>query len=189
MKTTSSFATLAMTAACLLPTLCSAQSAAPRTSAQGQARVEREVRHELQMIPQYGVFDHLTYQVNGETVTLMGSVTLPVTKNNAEKAVKDIEGVEKIENKITVLPVFAADDQIRLAVYNAIYGSPALQRYALQAIPSIHIIVNKGNVTLEGAVLNKADADMAITRAKTVPGTFEVESNLRLDNASAPVKK
>jgi hyperosmotically inducible protein len=137
------------------------------------------------MVPQYGVFDHLAYRVDGNEVTLTGTVTLPVIKSNAEKAVRTIEGVEKVNNKITVVAVYSADAQLRLALYRAIYGSSALERYALQAIPSIHIIVNNGNVTLEGAVQNKADADIAITRAKTVPGTFSVTSNLKIDNPPA----
>ncbi len=100
---------------------------------------------------------------------------------------KDIEGVEKVDSKITVLPVFATDEGIRLAVYNAIYGAPALQQYALRAVPTIHIIVNNGNVTLEGAVMNKG-RPITPTRAKAVPGTFEVKSNLKIDNAP-PVQK
>jgi hyperosmotically inducible periplasmic protein len=146
------------------------------------ARIAREVQRALVMVPQYGVFDYLAYQVNGYEVTLTGSVTQPVTKNNAEKGVKSIEGVEKLNNKITVLPLYTTDNQIRMAVFQAIYGTPALERYARQAIPSIHIIVNNGNVTLEGAVLNKGDADLAFIRAKTVPGTFNVTSNLKTDN-------
>lgn len=165
---------------CLLPLICLAQSTP-------QARMERAVQRELVMVPQYGVFDNLAYKVNGYEVTLTGDVTRPVVKINAEAAVKSIEGITKVVNQINVLPTFAADDQIRLAVYNAIYGAPALQRYALQAIPSIHIIVNKGNVTLEGAVANKGDADMAVIRAKSVPGTFQVTSNLKVDTP-APSK-
>jgi hyperosmotically inducible protein len=186
MKTTFRFVAAA---ACLLPVSVWGQAKSTRgISPEGIARIEREVRHELLMVPQYGVFDHMAYQVNGETVILTGSVRQPVTKTNAENAVKRIEGVVKVENKINVLPVFRTDDAIRLAVYNSIYGFPALQRYALQAIPSIHIVVSNGNVTLEGAVLNKADADMALVRAKSVPGTFEVKSNLKPDNPPATTK-
>lgn len=152
------------------------------TSPQAQARVAREVRHELTMLPQAGVFDNLQFKTDGTTVTLMGQVTNQVLKPNAEKAVKSIEGVEKIDNQIEILPLLSSDQAIRVATYRAIYGAPSLERYALQAVPSIHIIVNRGNVTLEGAVLNKADADQALIRAKTVPGTFEVKSNLRTDN-------
>jgi hyperosmotically inducible protein len=153
-----------------------------------QARIERAVQRELIMVPQYGVFDHLTYQVNGDTVTLTGSVTRPVTKTNAERAVKSIEAVSKVDNKITVLPVYGADDAIRLAVYRAVYGTPALERYALQAVPSIHIIVNNGNVTLEGAVGNKGDGDLAAIRAKTVSGVFAVTSHLLVDAPAGKAK-
>jgi hyperosmotically inducible protein len=146
--------------------------------------VNREVMHELTMLSQYGVFDNLQFKTDGTTVTLMGQVTNQVLRPNAEKAVKSIEGVEKVDNKIEVLPPIPADNNIRLAVYRAIYGSPSLERYALQAVPSIHIIVRNGNVTLEGVVANKADADQALIRAKTVPGTFDVKSNLRVDAPS-----
>ena len=174
-----------LSATACLSALYFAQQPSKRTvSPQAQARIEREVRHELLMIPQYGVFDNLAYQVNGYDVTLTGSVTQPIIKASAERAVKSIEGVEKIDNKIVVLPVNTADNQIRLAVYRAIYGSSALERYALQSIPSIHLIVNTGTVTLEGAVATKGDADMATIRAKTVGGVFSVTSNLKIDTPS-----
>jgi hyperosmotically inducible protein len=141
------------------------------------------------MIPQYGVFDNLQYQVDGNKVTLLGQVRLIVTKNNAEKAVKGIEGVEQVDNQIEVLPVYQSDDQIRLALYRAIYGQPSLQRYQLQAIPSIHIIVNNGHVTLEGAVLNKTDSQIAETQAKAMPGIFSVTNHLHVDQQTADRSK
>ena len=161
-----------------------AQQARQGISPQAQARVSREVMHELTMLPQLGVFDNLQFKTDGTTVTLMGQVTNQVLKPNAEKAVKSIEGVEKVNNQIEVLPPLGNDQAIRIAVYRAIYGAPALERYALQAVPSIHIIVSRGNVTLEGVVANQGDADQALIRAKTVPGTFEVKSNLRVDAPS-----
>lgn len=178
--------------AALLPGAIFAQSSQPNkpklesrkptsVSPQVQSRIEREVRHELVGIPQYGVFDALSYKVEGAKVTLTGDVTKPVIKQNAENAVKGIEGGEQVDNKINVLPVYSADDQIRLATYRAIYGQPSLQRYQLQAVPSIHIIVNNGQVTLEGAVLNKTDSQIAETQAKTVGGVFSVTNHLRLD--------
>ena len=153
------------------------QTISPQTT----AHIQREVRHELLGISQYGVFDNLAFKVDGAKVTLLGSVTKPVIKDNAERAVKGIEGVEQVDNKIEVLPVYSSDDQIRLATYRAIYGQPSLQRYQLQAVPSIHIIVNNGQVTLEGAVLNKTDSQIAEAQAKTVGGVFSVTNNLRLD--------
>jgi hyperosmotically inducible protein len=89
-----------------------------------QERLIRQVRHELVMLPYYGVFDHFAYRVDGDTVTLMGQVTRPTLKSSAENVVKQIEGVERVENNIEVLPVSPNDDNIRLAAYRAIYGPP-----------------------------------------------------------------
>ena len=143
-------------------------------------RLTREVRHELVMLPYYGVFDNLAYRVDGNTVTLFGQVTRPTLKSDAENVVKHIEGVERVVNEIQVLPLSTMDDQTRLAVYRAIYGHPGLDRYAMQAVPSIHIIVSNGNVTLEGVVDSQGDKDQANIRAGAVPGVFKVTNNLRV---------
>src|SRR2546430_7386692 len=127
----------------------------------GQERLVKEVRHELVMLPYYNVFDNLSYRVDGSTVTLMGQVTRPTLKSDAERVVKGIEGVEKVVNNIEVLPVSPNDDRIRMAVYRAIYGQSALQRDSLPEVPPILIIVNNGNVTLEGVVASEADKNIA----------------------------
>ena len=147
-----------------------------------QDRVTREVRHELVMLPYYGVFDNLTYRVDGGTVTLMGQVTRPTLKSDAGNVVKGVEGVERVDNKIQVLPLSSIDDGLRIAEYRAIYGHPGLDRYAMQSVPPIHIIVDNGKVTLEGVVANQGDKDMAGVRANTVSGVFSVTNNLRLDS-------
>src|SRR3979409_1197232 len=100
-----------------------------RDPGKADARLQKEVRHELVMLPFYDVFDNFEYKVEGGTVTLLGQVTRPNLKSDAEKAVKQIEGVERVENRIEVLPVSPNDDRLRLAVYRAIYGSPGLDRY------------------------------------------------------------
>ena len=148
----------------------------------GERGLSREVRHELTTLPYYGVFDNLSYRVDGDRVTLLGQVTQPTLKRDAESAVKDIEGVRSVENQIEVLPLSSSDDRIRRAVYRAIYGNSALERYALQAVPSIHIIVRNGQVTLEGAVANEGDRNAANTRARAVRGVFGVNNNLRVDD-------
>jgi osmotically-inducible protein OsmY len=148
----------------------------------GQDRITREVRHELVMLPYYGVFDNLAYRVDGNTVTLLGQVTRPTLKSDAENAVKHIEGVEKVNNQIQVLPLSPMDDRIRIAEYRAIYGQPPLDRYAMQAVPPIHIIVDNGRVTLQGVVANQADKDMANVRANGVSGVFGVTNNLAVEN-------
>jgi hyperosmotically inducible protein len=152
-------------------------------SRRGQDRLIRQVRHELVMLPYYGVFDNLSYRVDGSTVTLMGQVTRPTLKSDAENVVKDVEGVERVVNNIEVLPLSPHDRDIRLAAYRAIYGHSNLNRYALQAVPPIHIIVKNGNITLEGVVANEADKNVAGIQAKGVSGAFSVTNNLRVEKS------
>jgi len=141
-------------------------------------KLTKEVRHQLVMLPWYSVFDNLAYQVEGDKVTLYGQVTRPTLKSDAESAVKSIEGVTTVVNNIEVLPLSPMDDQLRRAVYRALYGDPGLSRYSVQAVPSIHIIAKNGNVTLEGVVDSEADKNLANLRANGVPNVFSVKNNL-----------
>lgn len=143
--------------------------------------LEDKVRHQLVMLPYYNVFDNLAFKVDGSTVTLLGQVTRPTLKSDAGRVVKSIEGVEKVVNNIEVLPVSPNDDRIRTAVYRAIYGHTALQRYGLQAVPPIHIIANNGNVTLEGVVASEGDKNIANIQDNGVSGVFSVKNNLRVE--------
>ena len=145
-----------------------------------EEHLSREVRHELVMLPYYGVFDNLAYKVNGGIVTLMGQVTRASLKSDAESAVKHIEGVMQVVNDIQILPSSPDDDRLRMALFQAIYAENTLSRYAVQAVPPIHIIVEKGRATLEGAVATEADKNMAGMRAKDVSGVFSVSNNLRV---------
>jgi len=162
------------------------QRAADRSvTPRGQDRITREVRHELVMLPYYGVFDNLAFKVDGSTVTLIGQATRPTLKSDAEKVVKDIEGVDRVVNQIEVLPLSPMDDQIRLAAYRAIYSTNGLDRYALNAVPPIHIIVNNGKVALEGVVSSEADKNLAGVKANGVSGVFSVSNNLRVEGRDA----
>ena len=154
---------------------------APRAVSSYESWLNQQVHHKLEMLPWYGVFDNLEYQINGSDVTLEGQVVTDVTKSDAEAAVKSIEGVTRVVNNIQVLPVSPFDDQIRRAEYRAIYSQPQLSRYAMGVVPQIHIIVNRGHVTLEGVVANEADRDVAGLSANRVPGVFSVTNNLRVD--------
>ena len=150
----------------------------------GESRIAREVRHELLMLPYYGVFDDLAFNVEGDTVTLEGTVVNPVLKSDAEGAVKHVEGVDRVVNNIQVLPPSPMDDRIRMAEYRAIYGDPTLvTRYGYRAVPAIHIIVNGGHVTLEGVVANEADKNIINVRANGVPGVFSVQNNLTVEGS------
>ena len=147
------------------------------------AKIVREVRHELAMLPYYGVFDWLEYVVQPDnTVELRGQVVRPTTKSDAENRVKDIEGVPGVVNHIEVLPLSGHDDRLRRALYRAIYGSNSpLFRYATQTVPSIHIIVRNGRATLKGVVATKGDANLAYIKARGVPGLFEVKNELKIE--------
>src|ERR1700693_5236258 len=146
------------------------------------ARIYKEVRHELVMLPFYGVFDNLAYKVSPDgTVTLLSEVSRPTLKSDAENVVKRIESVDRVDNQIKVLPTSPNDDRIRRAVYRAVYGNEVLSQYALRAVPPIHIIVENGNVTLEGVVARQMDKQIAEMQAKSVPGAFSVTDNLKVE--------
>lgn len=138
----------------------------------------RNVRKELVMLPFYSVFDNFAYRVDGDKVTLFGQVSRPTLRTDAERVVKQVEGVSAVDNQIEVLPNSPNDDRIRLRTYRAIYSKPQLQRYAMQAVPPIHIIVKNGNVTLEGVVANQGDKNVAGIAANGVSGVFSVTNNL-----------
>lgn len=162
--------------------LCLAAGTISFADSRGVERIKKEVRHELVMLPFYDVFENLAFQVdNNGRVTLLGSVTRPTLKSSAEKVVKGIEGVEAVDNRIEVLPVSPNDDRLRRATYRAIFGQAGLDRYAFQAIPSIHIIIKNGNLTLEGVVNSEADRNLAGITANGVSGIFSVTNNLRVN--------
>jgi len=148
---------------------------------QAVQRIQREVRHEILMLPYFGVFDNIAFKVEGYKVTLYGQVTRPTLKRDVENAVKRIEGVEKVDNQIEVLPASNMDDQLRLRLYRAIYGDPALERYAMPVIKPVRIIVKSGNVTLEGVVDSEADKNLVNMRANGVSGIFSVTNHLMVE--------
>jgi len=144
----------------------------------GETRIAREVRHELLMLPYYSLFDDLRYRVNGSTVDLLGDVVTPSLKGDAEGAVKKIEGVEKVNNQINILPPSSSDDRIRQRTARSIFSFGGLSRYGWEAAPSIHIVVKNGRITLLGVVDSEADKNAAGIRANGVPGVFAVQNNL-----------
>jgi len=152
---------------------------APYTKA--QERIIKETRHELLMLPYFGVFDYISFKLDGNNVILLGQVVRPVTKSDAENAVKRIEGVEKVDNQIEVLPPSGMDDGLRRRLFTAIYRYPALQRYELGVQKPIRIIVKNGRVTLEGVVDTEADKNLAGIRANGVPNVFSVTNNLQVE--------
>ncbi|MBM3814291.1 MAG: BON domain-containing protein [Acidimicrobiia bacterium] len=148
-------------------------------------QLTKKVRHELVTLPFLGVFDNLAFRIDDGVVTLMGQVNRPTLKSDAERVVARIEGVRGVVNQVEVLPLSPYDDRIRLAVLRAVYGYPALQRYALGAQPSIRIIVKNGEVTLEGVAANEGDKNIINLRANGVAGVFRVTNNLSVEKRKA----
>ena len=164
----------------LVQTPVYAQSQEP-TPAQS---LPKEVRHQLALLPYYSLFDNLTFKVEGSAVILSGQVVRPTLKSDAEAVVKKVEGVTRVQNDIEVLPVSPMDDQLRRAIYNAIFSEPTLSKYGLQAVPPIHIIVKNGHVTLEGVIDNQTDKNIAGMRANGVPNVFSVTNNLKVQEGN-----
>lgn len=166
---------------------CSAVFAAknqpPKQATRSEVDLSKEVRHQLVMLPYLTLFDNLQYRVDGTTVTLMGQVVNSSLKPDAGRVVKSIEGVTQVDNEIKVLPPSSMDNQIRRAEYRAIYGYAGLYRYAMGALPAVHIVVDTGHVTLYGVVDSESDKNLIGLRAKTVPNVFSVTNNLQVANS------
>jgi hyperosmotically inducible periplasmic protein len=155
-----------------------AKSNAPRD-------LQDSIRHELVMLPYYSVFDDFSFKLDGNGgVTLMGDVTRPILKSEAENVVKKLPGVTNVTNEIKVLPLSSFDNQIRVATYRSIFGYGGLYRYAMGTNPSIHIIVDNGHVTLKGVVGTQGDKNIAYIRANGVPNVFSVTNNLMVEEHS-----
>ncbi len=163
--------------------------AAPNEQAGGRATYEKlakQVRKELVTLPWYGVFDNLAYAIDGSTVTLSGQVVQPSTRKDAERRVRKLAGVERVVNNIEVLPLSPFDDRVRVSAYRTLFGwqSP-LFRYGRGTNPSIHIIVERGHLTLEGVVSREGDRHLANALANSIPGVFSVTNNLRAESERA----
>lgn len=140
--------------------------------------VEWRIHEELAMLPFYGVFDTLRFELQGKTVTLSGQVIRETVKTRAERVIKRLDGVDNVINNIEVLPSSRRDDAIRMNVFRAIYEKEPLEKYGTRAVPPIHIIVKNGAVGLEGAVDSEADRNTAYLRALKV--AHPVANNLRV---------
>ena len=160
-----------------------ALSAVTAVSAKDKDRsLTEQVRHELVTLPYTGVFDNLAYKIDGGTVTLYGSVVRPTSRTDAARRVAKLAGVTNVVNNIEVLPLSPFDDSIRYSALRQISNTGGLYRYFLGANPSIRIIVDRGNITLEGIAANKGDANLAYIAARSVPGAFSVTNNLQIEN-------
>jgi hyperosmotically inducible protein len=143
----------------------------------------KEIRKELVTLPFFSVFDWLEGKVEPDgTVYLAGQVTRPTLKKDAQRRVEKVEGVDKVINNIEVLSLSPNDDRLRRAVFRELFNfNSPLFRYGQQPIPPIHIIINRGRLTLKGVVANRGDSDLANIKARGVPGLFEVRNDLKVE--------
>jgi hyperosmotically inducible protein len=178
LKNRARFGLMLLTALLTVAVITATSASAHPQETKANQNLVREVRHQLLLLPYYTLFDYLAFKVDGDHVTLEGQVTNPTLKHDAEAAVKSIEGVSGVTNTIEVLPPSPMDDQLRRALYRTIYSEPSLSKYGWSAMPSIHILVKNGHVTLEGVVDSEADKNLAGVRANSVPNVFEVKNNL-----------
>ena len=154
-------------------------AAAQNPSAIANQRLFERVTHQLERLPYLTIFDSVSFRLDGDTVVLEGAVTDPVMRRDAENLVKRVEGVEQVVDQMKVLLPNPFDQQIRWEVYLALVRQPTLQVYFLQVLCPIRIVVDDGNVTLEGLVSDQADADLARLAAGAVPGMLSFKSNLQ----------
>jgi len=193
-----------------------AQAPTATWSQEDTLRIVKEVQRKLGGLTNYSVFDWITFGIQGKTITLKGYASRPILKDDAERSLKGIPGIDSVVNQIEVLPYSMMDDRIRAAVYNRIFTQPSLSKYnanagslaramgpggrsvALMAggitndpplgYHAIHIIVKGGHVTLYGAVLNSSDAAIANLQANSAPGAFSVDNDLVVEGAPAKSK-
>ena len=130
------------------------------------------------MIPNYGLFDHIGFKVDGGTVTLYGKTSSLGTRKSAERRVGKIPGVIEVVNNIDELPLSSFDNRIRRQVVQEFVGTGGVYPYISGLDPQVRIIVENGRVTLEGYVPNKQTANLMFLLANRVPGAFKVTNNL-----------
>lgn len=184
-------ALLALLAAFAAPSvLAQATPAAksPKSEEKIAPSLAREIHHQLLLLPFYSVFDSISFSLEGSKVTLAGQVLRHNLREHAEAAVKSIEGVGLVVNQIEILPVSPSDDDLRRAVYRALYEDPVLARYAIQNVPEIHIIVKNSNVTLEGTVDSLSDKNLAANRASSAANVSSVKNDLVVHTKENPAE-
>jgi hyperosmotically inducible protein len=162
--------------------LALATSAAAQPSS---LQIFRSVQRQVLTYPHFTVFDSVHVQIKDSAVTLTGKVTMPFKRKDLEERVTKLAGVKSVNNQIEVLPASQSDDALRRGIANAIYGNAAFTNYATQVNPPIHIVVERGRVTLEGVVANNIDRALAYSIASMFPA-FSVKNELKTE---AEVKK
>jgi hyperosmotically inducible protein len=144
-------------------------------------QVSSDIARQVSRYPDFTVFDDVNVEVEKGTVTLTGKVTMPYKRTDIERRVSRVAGVDTVKNQIEVLPASISDDALRYRIARAIYGNQMFWKYATMPNPPIHIVVDRGRVTLTGVVHNDVERALARSLASSVFGSFSVENQLRTD--------
>jgi hyperosmotically inducible periplasmic protein len=143
-------------------------------------QIFRDVSSQVLRYTQFTVFDSVHANVDEGVVTLTGKVTMPYKRTDIEKRVARVDGVREVRNEIQVLPVSIHDDELRHSIARAIYGNSTFWNYAAMVNPPIHVIVDRGHVTLEGVVNSNVERMLARSLAGSFLA-FSVTNNLKTD--------
>jgi osmotically-inducible protein OsmY len=143
-------------------------------------KLAEEIGKSLVGYPRLTIFDDINASVENGAVVLTGRVTMPYKKDDLEKRIGKIDGVQNLRNDIAVLRVSQYDDQLRYRIARAIYRNPSFWQYAAMANPPIHIIVDGGHVTLAGVVNSNVERMLARSLA-TGNGELSVTNALKTD--------
>lgn len=158
-----------------------AQNASPAVSFD----IAKQVAKNIRKLPRYEVFDYIDFTVDGSVVTLNGKVINAINKSDAEGYVGRIPGVTRVINNIELLPVGSFDNTVRQNLYTTIHNWGGLSRYLWDVNPDVRLIVENGNVTLEGTVYNETDRNTMNIMANSVFGVFSVMNNLKVGSVNA----
>jgi len=161
-----------------------ASAGQPANAVMSDSELTAKVTHEIRMYPRYTIWDNINLRVTNGNVDLLGEVSQPYKKSDLQNIIARIPGVKSVDNDLKVLPLSNIDDRLRVQVARAIFRDPVLSRYAMGALPSIHIIVDNGHVTLEGVVGSQMDKNIAGIRASGAGLSFgPVVNNLQVENS------
>ena len=159
--------------------LC-AQGALAQPAERKDLQVFNDVAKAVNRYEQFTIFDDVSAGVTNGVVTLEGKVTMPYKKNDIEKRVARVNGVNRIVNRVAVLPVSTWDDELRYRIARAIYGNANFWNYAASANPPIHIVVDRGRVTLTGVVQSEVEKMLARSLV-TQNGVLSVTNKLQTE--------
>jgi hyperosmotically inducible protein len=173
----------------LLAALLVLLTAAPAFAASDNLEMFRKVEKQVLQYPHFTIFDSVNTEIDGGAVRLTGKVTMPYKAADIERRVARIPGVTRVDNRIETLPASQFDDELRYRIARAIYSNPGFQMYAMQVNPPIHVIVERGRVTLEGVVMNNMDRIVANALARNFLA-FDVKNELKTEaEAKAELEK